>query len=325
MAETDVICRRLGGIVRGLAAMAGLALAITSAAAQDEEVLRRLERARESLASGRVDRAEREARRALEEAPADADVHKFMCELRQVQARYEQALDECRRAAQLAPTRKDLQVYLADLLTQRESGYDEAIRTYLIVAALDPGDPVPHASIGSLMERTGRLLEAENSYREALRLNPNVVRANAGLGAVLFKTDRLEEARRFLLKAIELRPRDLRSHVFLGLSLNHTGQYDLALQELRTAATIDPHAANAVSGVREQRARFERLRGYYLAELDKDDRDAAVWHNIAVLSYFLRDYETSWRHLVRAQMYDYPVDLGFKEVVYARWKRLGDR
>jgi tetratricopeptide (TPR) repeat protein len=241
-----------------------------------------------------------------------------------VQARYEQALQECRRAAQLAPTRVDLQLYLADLLTQRESGYDEAIRTYLTVAALDPNSPEPHASVGSLMERTDRLLEAEASYREALRLNPNIVQANAGLGTVLFKTDRLEEARRYLLRAIELRPRDLRSHIFLGLSLNHTGQYDLALQELRTAATIDPHAANAVAGVREQRPRFERLRGYFLAEMEKDDRDASVWHHIAVLSYFLRDYETAWRHLVKAQQLDYPVDLGFKEVVYARWRRLGD-
>jgi tetratricopeptide (TPR) repeat protein len=175
------------------------------------------------------------------------------------------------------------------------------------------------------MERSGRLLEAEAAYRGALRLNPNLVRANAGLGAVLFKDGRLQEARRYLLRAIELRPRDLRSHIFLGMSLNHEGQLDLALHELRAAATIDPHAANAVSGVQDQGPRFEDLRGFYLAELEKAPRDASVWHNSAVLSYFLRDYATAWRHLVRAQQLDYPVDLGFKEVVYARWKRLGDR
>ena len=324
MTQTGAHRRRLGGVVRGLAAVGCLVLGTAGATAQDDGVLKRLERARESLASGRVERAEREARRALEESPSNADIHKFMCELRQVQARYEQALEECRRAAKLAPTRVDLQLYFASLLTQRESGYDEAIRTYLIATALDPNDTEPHVRIGRLLERTDRLLEAEASYREAIRINPNTVPANAGLGTVLFRTDRLEEARRYLLRAIELRPRDLRSHIFLGLSLNHSGQYDLALQELRTAATIDPHAANAVSGVREQRARFERLRGYYLAEMEKDKRDASVWHHIAILSYFLRDYETAWRHVVRAQQLDYPVDLGFKEVVYARWKRLGD-
>jgi tetratricopeptide (TPR) repeat protein len=324
MDETDESRRRWGQIVRGLALLCCLAQATAGSAAQESGVQRRLESAHESLASGRVDRAEREARHLLEEFPGNADIHRFMCELRQVQARYEEALDACRRAAQLAPTRIEFQNYIADLLTQRESGYDEAIRVYMRVAALDPTSAGPYVSIGSLLERTERLIEAEAAYREALGLNPNTVGAAAGLGAVLFKTDRLEEARRYLLRAIELRPRDLRSHIYLGLSLNHTGQYDLALQELRSAATIDPHAANAVAGVREQYPRFERLRGYYLAEMEKDDRDAAVWHHIAVLSYFLRDYETAWRHLVRAQLLDYPVDLGFKEVVYSRWKRLGD-
>ena len=118
-------------------------------------------------------------------------------------------------------------------------------------------EPATQVSMGSIMERSGRLLEAEAAYREALRLNPNVVRANAGLGAVLFKEGRLQEARRYLLRTIELRPRDLRSHIYLGMSLNHEGHLDLALHELRAAATIDPHAANAVSGVRDQRPRYE--------------------------------------------------------------------
>lgn len=324
MARTDVVRRRLGGVVRGLAAAAFFLTASSPVSAQDSTVPRRLEDARKSLASGRVDRAERDALRALELAPSDPDVRKFLCELRQVQGRREHAIEECRRATELAPGRADIFTALADLLTLREDGFPEAISSYMKAAALDPDDPSPHVSVGSLMERSGRLLEAEASYREALRLNPNVVRANAGLGAVLFGSGRIDEARPYLLRAIELRPRDLRSHILLGLSLNHSGQLDLALQELRTAATIDPHSANAVAGVRDHSARFELLRGHYTAELERDARDASVWHNIAVLSYYLRDYPTAWKHLVRAQQLAYPVDLGFKEVVYARSRGIAE-
>ena len=325
MAKTGVRRRRLGGVSRGLVAAACLILVLSGLSAQDPDVLRKLQDARESLTSGRVDRAEREANRALEQDPNSADVRLFICDLRQVQGRHEDAVDACRTAATLAPKRADIINHLADLLTQRESDFPEAITWYYRALALDPNDPDPLVSVGSLMERTGRLVEAEASYREALRINPNTVRAIAGLGAVLFKTDRFDEARFFLLRAAELRPRDLRSHIFLGLALNHAGQLDLALQELRTAAIIDPHAANMVAGVREQREHFERLRGIYLNQLEASPKDATIWHNIAILSYYLRDYASAWKHLVRAQQLDYPVDLGFKEVVYARWRRGEDR
>ncbi len=276
------------------------------------------------MTTGRLDRAEREILRALNAAPEQAEPHRLLCEFRRVQERWSDAVTACRRATEIAPERFDLYLELGDLLSERNESFDDAIRSYRRAVSLDPADPQAHVRAGGLYERRGRYYDAEAEYREALHLNPNLVRANAGLGSVLFMTDRLPEARRYLLRAIELRPRDMRSHIFLGMSLNHDGQLDLALQELRAAVTIDPHAANASAGVPEQRERFQNLRAYYLGLLAEDPRDASNWHNVAILSYFLRDYDMAWRHLVRAQQLDYPVDLGFKEVVYARWKRGGE-
>jgi len=293
--------------------------------AETEDIEPRLRKARESLDAGRLDRADKEIVRVLAESPGSADAHRLLCEIRRVQGRRDEAVAACRSAADLAPSRADLRLELGDLLAQRDDGVDEALRSYRSAAEADPNNPRPHVSMGSLYERRGRLREAEAEYREALALNPNVVQANAGLGAVLFTTGRLAEARGYLSRAIELRPRDLRSHVFLGLSLNHEGQLDLALQELRAAATIDPHSANAAAGVQEQMPRFEHLRATFALQIESNPRDASLWHNVAVISYYLRDYESAWKHLVRAQQLGYPVDLGFKEVVYARWRRLGDR
>jgi tetratricopeptide (TPR) repeat protein len=313
---------------RGAPPFAALSACLLCAAAllpAQDDVAIRIQNARKSLASGRLDRAEKEALRALEIDPNSADLHRLICDIRQAQSRREDALAECRRAAELAPTRADLHMDLGDLVAQTEEGLDESLRAYRTAAAVDPNNPRPHVSLGSVYERRGRYREAEAEYREALAINPNVVQANAGLGAVLFLTDRLKEARTYLSRAIELRPRDLRSHIFLGLSLNHEGQIDLALQELRTAATIDPHAANAVTGIEDQRPRFEHLRGLMAEQLAARPREAGAWHNVAIIAYYLHDYEAAWSHIVRAQQLDYPVDQGLKEVIYARWKRLSDR
>jgi tetratricopeptide (TPR) repeat protein len=304
---------------RGL--IAGALCALAAARADlGQDVKARIAKARESLESGRTDRAVREASRALEEAPQDPDVHRLLCKIRRVQGRYEEAAAACARAAELAPSRAEYHLDLGDLLAQREDRLDEALRAYHRAAEADPSNPRPHVAVGGLYERRGRLKEAEAEYREALALNPNHVQANAGLGAVLFTSGRLSEARGYLGRAIELRPRDLRSHIFLGLALNHEGQLDLALQELRTAAGIDPHAANQAAGVAAQAPRFERLREIYDARLAEQPEDSTVHYNFAVVAYYLRDYETSWRHLQKAQQLGYPADQGLKEVVYSRWR-----
>lgn len=302
-----------------------LAFALGGLPLAQDDAGRRLQNAREFLAAGRLDRAERETARALEIDPNSADVHRLLCEIRRVQTRRDDAVAECRRAADLAPARPEYRMDLGDLLSQRDDGIDEALRSYRTAAEADPNNPRPHLSLGSLYERRSRLRDAEGEYREALALNPNLVQANAGLGAVLFMTDRLGEARTYLGRAIELRPHDLRSHIFLGLSLNHEGQFDLALEQLRTAAGIDPHAANAVMGIDEQRPRFEHLRGLFAEQLEARPRDASAWHNVAIIAYYLHAYDIAWVHIVKAQQLGYPVDQGLKEVIYARWKRLSDR
>ncbi|HZE87947.1 MAG TPA: tetratricopeptide repeat protein [Verrucomicrobiae bacterium] len=315
-----------GGISASLVAILAVTLALsTDGAAAQDDAPQRIASSREYLASGRLDKAEKEADRALEIDPNGAEVHKLLCEIRRVQSRRDDAVRECRRAAEIDPSRADLSLELGDLLAQREDGLDEAMRSYRMAAATDPNNPRPHVSLGSLYERRSRLQEAEAEYREAIALNPNLVQANAGLGAVLFMTDRLTEARTFLSRAIELKPRDLRSHIFLGLSLNHAGQFDMALQELRTAASIDPHSANAVTGIEESRPTFEHLRGQFVEQLEARPKDASAWHNVAVVAYYLRDYEGAWTHIVKAQQLGYPVDQELKEVIYARWKRLSDR
>jgi len=327
MAEPFAGGRLPGGVGRGLALSACLLLAMHGAAAQESSttnVDKRLSRAREYLSSGRIDRAQKEIDRALEEAPKSAPVYRLLCDVRNVQQRRKDAVEACRQAVELAPGRADYLIDLGDLLRQRDDTLDDAVRAYRRASEIDPNDPLPHVHIGSIMERRDRLTEAAAEYQEALRLNPNEVRANAGLGAVLFKTGRLDDARHYLSRAIELRPRDLRSHVFLGLALNHAGQLDLALQELRSAVLIDPHSANAAAGVQEERQRFEALRTHFIKELEANEKDAAYAHNVAIASYFLRDYETAWTYIIRAQRLGYPVDLGFKEVVYARWKSGSD-
>jgi Tfp pilus assembly protein PilF len=323
MAEQIPRSRYPGGIGPGWAFLLCFLLTISGSAAQNPDLAKGITKAKDYLQSGRLDRADREISKVLEAAPASVEAHIFLCDLRQIQRRRADAVAACRRASDLAPTRADLLIKIGDLFRQRKEDTDEALRAYRRAVERDPSLALPHVRIGSIMESRDQLEAAAAEYQEAMRINPNLVRANVGLGAVLFKADKLVEARRYLARAIELSPRDLRSHIFLGLALNHAGQLDLALQEIRAAATADPHAANAVAGVREQAARFELLRKHFLNELAQNPKDSTYSHNVSVLSYFLRDYEISWNYLIKAQRLGYPVHGPYKEVVYSRWKSGG--
>ena len=52
------------------------------------------------------------------------------------------------------------------------SRFDVAIAAYVEAAAIAPDRPLPHASIGGILLRTGKAAEAADAYDRALALGP---------------------------------------------------------------------------------------------------------------------------------------------------------
>ena len=82
--------------------------------------------------------------------------------------------------------------------------------------------------------------QAVNAMRELRAAAPNEAEVHRVLGDVLHRTGRLAEAEESYRRAIELNPRDARSHYSLGLALRDQGNLDASITPLKTAVQIDP-------------------------------------------------------------------------------------
>ncbi len=273
---------------------------------------------RKQLGKLRFDRAMTEVDRVLERDPANLEAWRLRAEIALAQGDLDEALDSWTIASRLAPDDPELLVRIGDLLLRKSDRLDEALDAYARVLAIDPTNTRVMISVGSIHERRQRWAEAAASYEAALAVDPNLLRARSSLGAVKFKMGDYMAASAALTKAIELSPNDLRSRVYFGLSQNHMGNYDVAIRELREAVQIDPHAANQLIGLRGQHDQFMHLVEVFTAPYESNPREAGRSYDLAVIHFFARHYEESWKFLTKAEYLRYPVPMTFKEVVYSK-------
>jgi len=88
--------------------------------------------------------------------------------------------------------------------------------------------------------RQGDLRSARIAFTRVTELEPGYVDGWVNLGRVAVAEGALDEARRVLGKALEINPRLARAHFFLGLVDKEAGEYDSALDHLRTTAAQYP-------------------------------------------------------------------------------------
>ena len=279
---------------------------------------REMELARKHLRLHRWDRALREVQDVLDAQPRNTDAWLIKAEAHLGQQDNNAALAAYIEAAKLNPDDVDVRIRIGDLLLRRNDRLSDALQIYEQILEDDPANARVRVAMGSIYERRRQWEAAADAYRAALHIDPNLVRARSNLGAVLFKQGDYAGSSRELRKAIELSPRDLRSHVFLGLSQNHLGRYDVALQGLKDALLIDPHAANQLIGVADQLPQFHRLTHVLQHAYQESPREAGRSYDLAVIYFYARNYDEAWRFLIRAENFRYPVPIELKEVVYSR-------
>ncbi len=113
--------------------------------------------------------------------------------------------------------------------------------------------------------RQGDLRSARLAFTRVTELQPGYVDGWVNLGRVAVAEGALDEARRVLGKALEIEPKLPRAHYFLGLVDKEAGEYDSALEHLRTAAAKYPYDRV----VRNQIGRVLFLRHDYQAAVDE--------------------------------------------------------
>jgi tetratricopeptide (TPR) repeat protein len=151
--------------------------------------------------------------------------------------------------------------------------------------------------IGLLLQ--GDLRAARAAFTRVSELEPGYVDGWVNLARVAVAEGALDEAREVLGKALEIDPKLARAHFFLGLVDKESGEYESALEHLRTAA--EQYPKDRV--VRNQTGRILFLRRDYQAAVDElqhvlaiDPEDLMAHYTLMLAYRGLGDLERSRHH-----------------------------
>ena len=226
------------------------------------------------LLAGRLPDAEDEYRSALKINPDFAEAHNDLGSAFQRQGDIPHALAEFETALQLDP--EDAQAHFNRALVLQQTGrLPEAIAEYRQALALKPDDVAArqnlagalrlagetpetpgqaappqaaddaqsHYNQGLLLQRSGKLAEAADQYRQALQLNPDDEKAHYNLGTALAQSGQFPEAIAQFQDVVRLVPGSIQARNNLAVVLAKTGRIPEAIQQLKDARQIAPDNA----------------------------------------------------------------------------------
>jgi Flp pilus assembly protein TadD len=142
--------------------------------------------------------------------------------------------------------------HLLGVLLFPTSTFDEAEKELRQAIAL-AGPAAPgayHADLGNVLQRLGRMSDAESELSTAVDLDPSLAAAQSNLGVVLTETGRAEEALGPLFKAAGLAPDLAEPQINLAGDLRVAGRAAEAETCLRKAIGISPESPAAHSLLR---------------------------------------------------------------------------
>lgn len=153
---------------------------------------------------------------------------------------FTEAEKQYKRAAQEAPN--DLRVLLGYArLKDRMSEPDEALRLYQRAARAYPQEPSVFNNLAVHYARQGMLREAVGQVEQSIRLRPKEVKYRNNMATLLVELGRPQEAYA-QLRAVH---NEAEAHYNLAFLLNRKGHTQLAVQELHTALKLNPSMAQA--------------------------------------------------------------------------------
>lgn len=148
---------------------------------------------------------------------------------------------------------KLLELLQQGLAFQNSGRLQEAEVSYRQVLAVDPDNSDALHLIGLLAAQVGQHEEALKFIGRAVALNPGFHQAQRNLGLVYFDLKRYEEAIKPFRTALRLRPGDAELHVLIADSLKGCGRWEEAIEAYRQAL------AAGVADASEVHAQMGRL------------------------------------------------------------------
>ena len=127
------------------------------------------------------------------------------------------------------------------------ANWDEAIRAYEPLVALDPRNPLLNLRLGDALLRAGRAQAALIHFQRVVKGAPLTADAHVGYATALAQLGRMDEARKVLEAAVSVDPASGQVHYNLGEIARVEGRLADARREYE-AATRDPATASRAAG-----------------------------------------------------------------------------
>jgi protein O-mannosyl-transferase len=131
------------------------------------------------------------------------------------------------------------------MVLTREGKTLEALDHFAAAARLDPGFAEAQSNLGNALAAEGRLAEAIEHYREAVRLKPEYTEPRVGLGGALLRQGNAGDAIPSYREAVRLDPNLAEAHNGLGAALATEGHDAEAMAEYTEALRLKPDLPTA--------------------------------------------------------------------------------
>jgi tetratricopeptide (TPR) repeat protein len=198
--------------------------------------------------AGRAQEAEQLCRDVLIGAPHCADAWRLLGLLASEACNYEVALEYLGRSVQLRPDAAPSHRALGIVL-ERQGKLIEAEASYRKSIELNPTYPEAYYSLANTLRDNGRTGDAIACYQRALELKPDFVAAHTNLGTLLAQQGRLQEAIACWRRVLAVSPDSVESHMNLGNALQQQGDLHAAIVHFGSVLALRPDHALAHSAI----------------------------------------------------------------------------
>ncbi len=194
----------------------------------------------EFLKSNDYDGAERQARKALELNPKNADALYYLGLAMFGRKQYDEAIEHMSEAAKTKPGESEIRTQLG-VVCIAKGQLDRAVGHLQKSLQIAPNDPEAYFNLGVAMYRRGDKAQAMRNWQRTVQLKPNDYEAHYNLALVLDEQGSVDQAIEHYRRTVELMPDHSLAQGGLGVALCVTGVFQEGVQHLSKAVDLDPN------------------------------------------------------------------------------------
>lgn len=219
---------------------------------------------------------------------------------------YEGAERQARKALELNPQNADALHHLGLALFGRGQ-YDEAIRCLSDAVKIKPNEAEMYIQLGVVLLAKGRLDDAVRQLQKALEIAPNSGEAHFNLGVAMFRKGDRPKAIEHWQRAAQLRPEDHEAHFNLAQVFEQERKTDQAIEQYRLVIRAKPdHVMGQASlgMVLCAKGAFQEGAAHLVKAVQLEPGNSTIRHNLAITLVRLGQHDQAiaqWRYILQRE------------------------